>query len=137
PLQSLADFPPLPDCIEDRPTFIGNATKKSRHFASLTNTLTLADDSGLSVDALEGRPGVLSARYANASGDRHTIDAANNAKLLADLDSTPDENRQARFVCAMALSLPNADLAVFVDDVRGTMLRSPRGTNGFGYDPLF
>jgi len=137
---ALADFPPYPDCVEDRPTFVGNATKKSRHFATHSNTLTLADDSGLAIDALDGRPGVLSARYANANGgggDRHAIDAANNAKILAELEPVPDEQRHAQFVCAMSLSLPTADLAVFVNDVRGTMLRAPRGTNGFGYDPLF
>jgi XTP/dITP diphosphohydrolase len=133
----LKDLPPFPDCVEDRPTFIGNATKKARHFARLANCLTLADDSGLCVDALDGRPGVYSARYAGIEGDRHAIDAANNAKVLAELESVPDDQRQAQFVCAMALSTPHADLAVMVDEVQGMMLRAPRGTNGFGYDPLF
>ena len=133
----LQDFPAFPDCVEDRPTFVGNATKKARHFAVLAGCLTLADDSGLCVDVLEGRPGVYSARYANASGDRHAIDAANNAKVLAELENVPDERRQAQFVCALALSSPQADLAVMVDEVHGRMIRSPRGENGFGYDPLF
>jgi XTP/dITP diphosphohydrolase len=137
-LRTLKDLSPdTPDCVEDRPTFIGNATKKARHFANLGNCLALADDSGLCVDALNGAPGVYSARDANVDGDRHTIDAANNAKLLAALDQIPDDKRQAQFLCAMALSTPAADLAVMVDDVQGVLLRSPRGSGGFGYDPLF
>jgi XTP/dITP diphosphohydrolase len=132
----LKDLPAAPpECVEDRPTFIGNATKKARHYAACAGTLALADDSGLCVDALGGAPGVLSARYAGVSG--HGADAANNQKLLAALEHTPDPDRSARFVCAMALALPTADLAVFTDDVRGTLLREPRGDGGFGYDPLF
>jgi XTP/dITP diphosphohydrolase len=127
----------LPDCVEDRPTFIGNACKKARHFAALSGHLTLADDSGLAVDALHGAPGVISARYSGIEGDRQTIDAANNAKLLKEMANIPDDQRTARFVCAMALALPTADLAVMVDDVEGVMLREPRGAGGFGYDPLF
>jgi XTP/dITP diphosphohydrolase len=126
---------PLTECVEDRPTFIGNATKKARHFARLANCLTLADDSGLCVDALNGAPGVYSARYAGVEG--HGADAANNAKLLDALKDVPDEKRQGQFVCAMALAIPAADLAVMVDQVEGVLLRQPRGTNGFGYDPLF
>jgi len=135
---SLKDLPPnTPDCVEDRPTFIGNATKKARHFAAIANCLTLADDSGLCVDALHNEPGVYSARYANITGPREIADEANNAKLLKNLENIPDTHRQARFVCAAALSLPTLDLAVMVDEVAGLILRSPRGTNGFGYDPLF
>jgi XTP/dITP diphosphohydrolase len=132
----LKDLPaPLPECVEDRPTFIGNAAKKARHYAELSGCLTLADDSGLCVDALHGAPGVYSARYAGVSG--HGADAANNAKLLTAIKDVPDERLQARFVCAMALAQPGADLAVIVDDVRGMLIRNPRGSNGFGYDPLF
>jgi XTP/dITP diphosphohydrolase len=123
------------DCVEDRPTFIGNATKKARHFAKLAGCLTLADDSGLCVDALNGAPGVYSARYAGVSG--HGADAANNAKLLDALKDVPDDKRHAQFVCSMALATPYADLAVMVDQVAGVLLREPRGDNGFGYDPLF
>jgi XTP/dITP diphosphohydrolase len=137
-VRTLRDLPgEVPDCVEDRPTFIGNATKKARYFAKLGNCLTLADDSGLAVDALNGAPGVISARYSGATGDRHTIDAANNARLLREMDSVPDDRRSARFVCAMALATPHADLAVMVDDVEGMLLREPRGAGGFGYDPLF
>jgi XTP/dITP diphosphohydrolase len=132
----LKDLPFTPEeCVEDRPTFIGNATKKARHFARAADCLALADDSGLCVDALGGAPGVYSARYAGVSG--HGADAANNEKLLRELADVPDQNRSARFVCAMALATPDADLAVFVDDVQGTLLRTPRGAGGFGYDPLF
>jgi XTP/dITP diphosphohydrolase len=121
------------DCVEDRPTFVGNAVKKARYFAQISGALTLADDSGLCVDALHGAPGVLSARYAGEPCDN----AANNAKLLAALQDVPDDRRQASFVCAMALCSPTADLAVFVDEVHGQIIHQPRGANGFGYDPLF
>jgi XTP/dITP diphosphohydrolase len=135
----LKDLPaPIPECVEDRPTFVGNATKKARHYAHHSGLLTLADDSGLCVDALDGAPGVYSARYAGVTGPG--ADAANNAKLLAAMEAVPDGRRQARFVCAVAIALPPpraADLAVMVDDVRGELLRAPRGDHGFGYDPLF
>lgn len=130
----LKDLPAgIPEPVEDRDTFVGNATKKARHYAAATGLLTLADDSGLCVDALDGAPGVLSARYAGVPSN----DAANNAKLLEALKDVPEAARAARFVCAMALCRADADLAVMVDDVRGRMLREPRGSNGFGYDPLF
>jgi XTP/dITP diphosphohydrolase len=136
----LKDLAPLPpECIEDQPSFDGNAAKKARHYAAASAFLTLADDSGLCVDALHGAPGVYSARYAGVSGPG--ADAANNAKLLAAMDPVPDDRRQARFVCAMALALPAPDgpriLAQLSDEVHGILLREPRGTNGFGYDPLF
>lgn len=134
----LKDLPTPPaECVEDRPTFIGNATKKAAHYARHAHCLTLADDSGLCVDALQGAPGVYSARYAGIEGDRHAVDAANNKKLLDALQNVPDENRQAQFICAMALATPEADLAVMVDQVEGLLLREPRGASGFGYDPLF
>jgi len=125
----------IEECVEDRPTFIGNATKKAKHYARLSGMLTLADDSGLCVEALNGAPGVISARYAGVTG--HGADAANNAKLLAAMNEVPDARRQAKFVCAMAVAMPEAELAVMVDEVHGMLLREPRGTNGFGYDPLF
>jgi XTP/dITP diphosphohydrolase len=145
----LADLPPgFPDVVEDRPTFLGNATKKARHFAAVSGLLTLADDSGLCVEALGGGPGVLSARYAGEPCDNQ----ANNDKLLREMADIPDERRQAKFVCAMALAAPlprtdavaeapldqrAVDLATVLDDVHGQILRAPRGTHGFGYDPLF
>jgi len=139
-LRGLKDLPAgWTDVVEDRPTFIGNATKKARHFARLSGWLTLADDSGLCVDALGGAPGVLSARYAGEPCNN----AANNAKLLQEMAAVPDEKRSAHFACAMALAMPGpaatgpVDLAVMVDTVQGMILHAPRGTNGFGYDPLF
>jgi XTP/dITP diphosphohydrolase len=132
----LKDLPEaIPECVEDRPTFVGNATKKARYYARAGNCLTLADDSGLCVDALDGAPGVYSARYAGVSGKG--ADAANNARLLENLQLVPEGRRRARFVCAMALATPVADLAVMVDEVEGVILREPRGAHGFGYDPLF
>ncbi len=124
-----------PECEEDRPTFIGNATKKARHYAAFAKGLALADDSGLCVDALGGAPGVHSARYAGVAGSG--ADAANNRKLLDAMEAVPDDARGGRFVCAMALASPTADIAVFTAEVRGVLLRVPRGSNGFGYDPLF
>jgi XTP/dITP diphosphohydrolase len=133
-LLGLKDLPPgWVDVVEDRPTFVGNAVKKARHFAQISGMLTLADDSGLCVDALDGKPGVLSARYAGEPCDN----AANNTKLLREMANIPDERRQAKFVCAMALARPDADLAVMVDEVHGVILHAPRGIHGFGYDPLF
>jgi XTP/dITP diphosphohydrolase len=143
----LKDLPPnLPDCIEDQPTFLTNAAKKARHFAALSGLLTLADDSGLCVDALHGAPGVLSARYAGEPCNN----ANNNAKLLHEMKSIPDEKRSAHFTCAMALALqapgsaggPNnspaaLDLHALQDHIQGQILHAPRGTHGFGYDPLF
>jgi XTP/dITP diphosphohydrolase len=135
----LNDLPPMPECTEDEPTFEGNARKKASHFAGLSGLLTLADDSGLCVEALDGAPGVFSARYAGVKGPG--ADAANNAKLLAAMAGIPDDRRQAKFVCAMALVAHEAggarDLALMTDEVHGVLLREPRGTNGFGYDPLF
>jgi XTP/dITP diphosphohydrolase len=122
-------------CEEDRPTFVGNAMKKARHFARIGGCLTLADDSGLCVEALGGAPGVYSARYAGVEG--HGADAANNAKLLEAMKDVEDDKRQGRFVCAMALAVPAANVAVMVDRVDGMMLREHRGTKGFGYDSLF
>ncbi len=133
-LLGLKDLPAgWADVVEDRPTFAGNALKKARHFAQISGLLTLADDSGLCVNALKGQPGVFSARYAGEPCDN----AANNAKLLREMANIHDERRQAKFVCAVALATPTADLAVMVDEVHGVILHTPRGTHGFGYDPLF
>jgi XTP/dITP diphosphohydrolase len=132
-LLTLHDFPAIPDVVEDQPTFGGNAMKKARHYAVHSNVLTLADDSGLCVDALDGAPGIYSARYAGQPCD----DAANNRKLLSALKDVPAEKRGAQFVCALALALPNKPLVVLSDYVIGGIAFKPRGDNGFGYDPLF
>ena len=128
---------PIPDVVEDADTFAGNASKKAREVSAFTKLPALADDSGLEVDALDGAPGVISARYA---GDQHD-DAANNAKLLAALSGTPQDKRTARFRAVLALadvSGPLGDRVITADGTcEGHILTAPRGTGGFGYDPLF
>ncbi|MHC4127066.1 MAG: RdgB/HAM1 family non-canonical purine NTP pyrophosphatase [Planctomycetota bacterium] len=128
----------LPEPAEDGETFADNAQIKAVYYARAAGRWTLADDSGLEVDALGGEPGVRSARYAGAGGTRGERDEANNRKLLKALDAVPDAQRTARFVCAMCLADPEGRV---VAETRGTVEgligREPRGHNGFGYDPLF
>lgn len=124
----------LPPVVEDCPTFCGNAAKKARSASRASGLWSLADDSGLEVEALNGAPGVHSARFAGRHGD----DAANNAKLLEALRGLPPERRGARFVCALALARPDGSLALEVEGTAGgRVLEAPRGTRDFGYDPLF
>lgn len=124
----------LPEVDEDQPSFRGNAAKKAASAARASGLWSLADDSGLEVDALGGEPGVRSARFAGFQGD----DAANNALLLARLAGLPAERRGARFVCALALARPDGSPALEVEGTaRGRILEAPRGSGGFGYDPLF
>ncbi len=127
----------LPDVVEDDDTFLGNATKKAREIAALTGWPALADDSGLEVDALDGAPGVFSARWAGAHGD----DAANNVKLVRALAGVPPEQRTARFRCTLVLADPAGPLGDAIESadgvVEGVILDAPRGSGGFGYDPLF
>lgn len=149
----------IPEPIEDQPTFEGNAALKADYYASHANLPCIADDSGLEVDALNGAPGVISARYAGKTGPRSSVDPANNRKLLTELGQLPARDRSARFVCAMALAWPTANgdnHPVPPIVVRGTIegrILGPgdegfldanppagfrgRGQNGFGYDPLF
>ena len=126
-------FPELPEVEEDGATFAANAIKKAETIARLTGRSCLADDSGLTVDALDGEPGVHSARYAGTQGD----DNANNARLLRELASVPDERRQAAFRCVMALCRPGMPTCCFEGEVAGRILQAPCGAGGFGYDPLF
>ena len=122
------------DVVEDRDTFRGNALKKATEIAKVAGMPCLADDSGLEVDALGGRPGVYSARYA---GDGAT-DAQNNEKLLDELSDVPDDQRTARFRCAIVLADANGrELASAEDACEGRIGREPKGSHGFGYDPLF
>ncbi len=123
----LAIFP------EDAPTFAENAVGKALHAASITEEAVCADDSGLVVPALGGAPGVISARYAgpNAAGEQ------NNAKLLAALAGKTAGERAAYFVCALAVARQGKILAVITNRVDGTILDAPRGSGGFGYDPVF
>ncbi|NDK92262.1 RdgB/HAM1 family non-canonical purine NTP pyrophosphatase [Gordonia desulfuricans] len=125
--------PEYPEEPETGATFEENALIKARSGAAATGLVCLADDSGLAVDALNGMPGVLSARWSGGHGD----DAANNELLLNQISDVPDERRGAAFVSACALVGPNGDETVVRGEWRGVMLRAPRGDNGFGYDPLF
>jgi XTP/dITP diphosphohydrolase len=127
----------LPDDVVDLPetgsTFAANALVKARHAAASTGHVSVADDSGLVVDALNGMPGLLSARWAGRHGD----DVANLELLLAQLSDVPDGRRGAGFVCAAAAAHPDGRVEAVHGTVRGVLLRAPRGDKGFGYDPLF
>lgn len=126
----------IPEAAEVHCTFVENALAKARHAAQLTGLAALADDSGLCVDALDGAPGVYSARY-SATPDIAATDARNNEKLLAAL--TGQSNRRAHFVCVLALVRHAADPQPLLSEGewRGEILTAPRGSDGFGYDPLF
>jgi len=132
-LASLNDFPGAPDVPETGATFAENALLKAHAVAQFTGLPAVADDSGLRVDALNGMPGVLSARWSGRHGD----DAANLQLVLAQLADVPDDRRGAQFVCAAALALPGGREHVSEGIVAGRLIREPRGRNGFGYDPIF
>ena len=132
-LRSLADLPQMPEAVEDGPTFEANARIKAEHYAKLAGMWVLADDSGLEVEALNGAPGVHSARYAGPTRD----DQANNAKLIEALKDVPPKQRTARFRCAIALATPTEVVAVVHGTVEGLIIENAQGRNGFGYDPHF
>jgi XTP/dITP diphosphohydrolase len=135
-LAGLDAFPGAPDVPETGATFEANALLKARAIAAYTKLPAVADDSGLCVDALNGMPGVLSARWAGQHGD----DTANLSLLLAQIADVPDARRGARFVCAAALVVPADGIPgewVVTGQVEGRLIRAPRGTGGFGYDPVF
>jgi XTP/dITP diphosphohydrolase len=132
-LVGLDDAPPYEPGPETGATFGENALAKAREAVAATGLPSVADDSGLVVDALNGMPGVLSARWAGRHGD----DRANLELVLAQIADVPDERRGAAFVCAAAWALPDGRDGVVEGAVRGRLLRAPRGTGGFGYDPLF
>ena len=132
-VRSLADFPEVGAAVEDGATFEENAIKKARHAAKASGLPAIADDSGLVVDALDGRPGVFSARFAGEGAG----DAANNARLLAELAEVESVQRGAAFRCVIAFCLPGGDCRTFSGEVRGMILTTPAGDGGFGYDPLF
>ena len=138
PLQitSLKNLTNPPEVVENGRTFEENALKKARTLAEYSGLLTLADDSGLEVDALGGEPGIYSARYAGAEGD----DERNNQKLLGELTGVVEEQRTARFVCALALCAPQSQGMkewVVRQTCEGRIAFAPSGSHGFGYDPLF
>jgi XTP/dITP diphosphohydrolase len=129
----LRDVPEYPEAPETGATFEENALLKAREAVRHTGLPAVADDSGITVDALNGMPGVLSARWSGRHGD----DAANTVLLLGQLADVPDERRGGAFVCAAALVTPDGTEHVLERQWRGTVVREPRGTNGFGYDPVF
>ncbi|MDF1561451.1 MAG: RdgB/HAM1 family non-canonical purine NTP pyrophosphatase [Deltaproteobacteria bacterium] len=138
-LQSLDDLDPegkrLPEIVEDAPTFAGNAEKKARTISEVLGEWVLADDSGLCVDALDGAPGIYSARYAGEIGPER--DEANNRKLLDELVDVADEDRGAAFVCALCLVAPDGRVWHLEERCLGRIDHGPKGSGGFGYDPLF
>ncbi len=127
---SAADFPGLEPPEETGATFAENALLKAHFYANASGLLTLADDSGLEVDALGGRPGVQSARYA-------ATDQLRIARVLEELSGVPPERRKARFICVAALASPTGEALIRAGAVAGRITLAPRGTNGFGYDPIF
>jgi XTP/dITP diphosphohydrolase len=140
-IEALPGFSSLPAVVEDGQTFEANARKKAEFYSLYARGQTvLADDSGLEVDALGGAPGVHSARYAADQphlAENNTDDAANNARLLRELSGIPAAQRSARFACVIAAARDGRTLAVFRGQAEGSILDQPRGSNGFGYDPLF
>jgi XTP/dITP diphosphohydrolase len=136
-VEDLCDGRGSPHVEEIGLSFLENAQLKARSYASYFKVWSLADDSGLAVDALDGKPGVHSARWAEMH-DAGKGDADNNALLLKQLDAVPDEKRTGRFLCALALADEAGRIVLTCQgSVEGRILREPRGTNGFGYDPLF
>jgi len=137
----LPSFTSLPPVIEDGTTFEANARKKAEaHSRYAAGELVIADDSGLEVDALGGAPGVHSARYATDephAAETNTDDETNNAKLVREIRRVPPEKRTARFVCWIAAARERETLAVFEGKAEGIIIEQARGSNGFGYDPLF
>jgi XTP/dITP diphosphohydrolase len=129
----LADVPEFPEAPETGATFAENALAKARDAAAATGLPSVADDSGLAVEALNGMPGVLSARWCGRHGD----DLANLELLLGQLADVPDERRRAAFVCAAALVVPGGQETVVHGEWPGRIVRAPRGAGGFGYDPIF
>ena len=129
----LKDFPDMPDIAETGKTFIENSLLKAHGICEFTKLPTLADDSGLCIDYLNGDPGVYSARWSGVHGD----DAANIEKVLSQLEGVPLSNRSAHFICEVALVFPTGDELTESGKLSGFITLSPRGTSGFGYDPIF
>ncbi|MDQ1239744.1 MAG: XTP/dITP diphosphohydrolase [Thermodesulfobacteriota bacterium] len=132
-LFSLSEFDQVPDIAEDGASFTENALKKARIVCAITGRSALADDSGLCVDALDGKPGIYSARYAGEEAS----DQKNLQKLLEEMKSVPPRARTAHFVCVLALVDPNGQEKIFEGSCTGTIITRSRGNNGFGYDPVF
>jgi XTP/dITP diphosphohydrolase len=140
-IAGIPNFSSLPTPVEDGTTFEENARKKAEEYSRyVPGEIVVADDSGLEIDALNGAPGVHSARYAAEQphlADENTDDHQNNARVLRELKGVPAEKRTGRFVCVLAAARDGKTLASFRGKAEGVILDGPRGTNGFGYDPLF
>lgn len=133
-IKSVAGFDGVPDVVEDGESFAANAAKKAVQTAQHLQMWAIGEDSGLRVDALDGAPGVYSARFSGADA----TDESNNARLIRELEGVPPERRGAEYVCHVAVSDPTGTVRVSVEATcRGQMTTEPRGTNGFGYDPYF
>lgn len=133
-VQSVADYPAAREVVEDGTTFAENAAKKASETARAISQWTIGEDSGLMIDALNGAPGIYSARF---SGEDAT-DEQNNAKMIQELEHVPLEQRNAAYICNVALSNPEGEICLQVEArCRGRMTETPRGQNGFGYDPYF
>jgi XTP/dITP diphosphohydrolase len=132
-LVDLGAFPDAPDVAETGDSFAANALLKAHAVAEATGLVAVADDSGLAVDALGGMPGIFSARWSGRHGD----DEANLQLVLAQLSDVPDERRGAAFICAAAAASPGGGELVVEGRMSGSLIRAPRGSNGFGYDPVF
>lgn len=132
-LKSLLDYPDIPDIVEDGNSFLENALKKARAVSEATGETVLADDSGMEVDALDGAPGIYSARYGGEDGN----DEKNIRKLLDDMKDIAPENRGADFRCLLVLYFPDRRYEIFEGFWKGTIAEKPVGQNGFGYDPVF
>ncbi|MEN8200232.1 MAG: XTP/dITP diphosphatase [Thermodesulfobacteriota bacterium] len=130
-IKSIADFGPIPECIEDGETFDDNAYKKAHHTAKILGLPAIADDSGLEVEALDGAPGVYSARYAGEGA----TDKKNCEKLLQEMAGK--ENRKAAFKCVLSIAVPSGPALTYEGSCEGTILEEARGESGFGYDPVF
>jgi XTP/dITP diphosphohydrolase len=130
---SLSDFPEIPEILEDGQTFEENAVKKAAAVARQTRRVAIADDSGLAVDALQGRPGVFSSRYAG----ENATDADRYRKLLKEMAGVPEGQRGAAFICAVAIASPSGKVEVVEGERRGEIALAPKGSHGFGYDPVF
>ncbi|WP_203361568.1 XTP/dITP diphosphatase [Bacillus sp. REN10] len=132
-VETLLDHPEFADIEETGETFEENAILKAEAICKLTGRLVIADDSGLIIDALDGRPGVYSARYAG----EEKSDEANIQKVLDELRDIPNEKRTARFYCALAIAMPGKETTTVAGTCEGRMTKEKQGTNGFGYDPIF
>jgi XTP/dITP diphosphohydrolase len=132
-VRTLLDFPEIPDVDETGSMFEENAILKAEAVSQALGKMVIGDDSGLMVDALEGRPGIYSARYAGEQKN----DQNNTDKVLSELKGLPDEKRSARFYCALAVAVPGQETITVSGTCEGRILEEQRGTNGFGYDPVF